>query len=119
MRVSADGQIIDRDAARCVLHCDDARECDNPELGGAIIALADIAEQPRGRRYHDHAAVILFPEQVDRRPIDVEMAGQMDIDDRLPILGEHVMEHLIAQDAGGVEDDMQPAEGFTRLAYHR
>ena len=120
MRVSADGQIdIDGDPARGVLHRDDARQCDDAELGRAVIALPDIAEQSRGRRHHDDAAVILLAEQVDRRAIDVEMPGQMHVDDRLPILGEHVVKHFVAQDAGGVEDDVQPAERLARLAHHR
>ena len=47
------------------------------------------------------------------------MAGQVDIDDRLPVLREHVVEHLVAQDAGGVEYDVQPAKGVARLLDHR
>ena len=47
------------------------------------------------------------------------MAGQVHVDDGLPILREHVVEHLVAQDAGGVEDDVQPAEGVARLLHHR
>ena len=46
------------------------------------------------------------------------MPGQMHVDDGLPILREHVVEHLVAQDAGGVEHDVQPAERVARLLHH-
>src|SRR3984957_102188 len=46
------------------------------------------------------------------------MPGQVDIDHRLPILGEHVVEHLVPQDAGGVEHDVQPAQFVARLLHH-
>ena len=46
------------------------------------------------------------------------MAGEVDIDHRLPVLGRHLVEHPVAQDAGGVEDDMQPAEFVAGLLHH-
>ncbi len=46
------------------------------------------------------------------------MPGQVDIDHRLPILREHVVEHLVPEDAGGVEDDMDAAEDIARLLHH-
>src|SRR5580704_18706973 len=99
---------IDRDPSGGVFHRDDPGQCDDPELRRAIIALTDIAEQSRGRRNHDDPAVVLLAKQVYRGAVDVEVTGQVDIDDGLPILGERVVEHLVAQDAGGVEDDVQP-----------
>ena len=46
------------------------------------------------------------------------MTGQVDVDHRLPVFREHVVEHLVAQDAGGVEHDVQPAERVARLLHH-
>ena len=46
------------------------------------------------------------------------MAGQVDIDDRLPILREHVVEHLVPENAGGVENDVKPAKRLARLGDH-
>ncbi len=43
----------------------------------------------------------------------------MDVDDRLPVFREHIVEHLVAQDAGGVEHDVQPAKGVAGLLDHR
>src|SRR5215469_5912586 len=101
-----------------VLHCDDAGKRDDPQLCRAVIALPDIAEQTRGRRDHDDPPVILLAEQVDRRAVDVEVPGQMHVDDSLPILRKHVVKHLVTQDAGGVEDDVQAAKRVTRLLHH-
>ncbi len=46
------------------------------------------------------------------------MPGHVHIDDRLPILREHVVEHLVAQNAGSIEHDMQAAERVARLLDH-
>ena len=46
------------------------------------------------------------------------MPGQVDVDDRLPVFRRHLVEHAVAQDAGGVEDDMQPAELVAGLLHH-
>ena len=110
---------VDGDPSGSVFHCNDTGQRDDPELRRTVIALADIAEQSRGRRNHDDPPVILLAKQVYRRSIDIEVAGQVHIDDSLPILGEHVVEHLVAQDPGGVEDDVQPAESVARLLHHR
>src|SRR5580704_14110366 len=110
---------IDGDPSGGVFHRDDTGQRDDPELRRAVIALTDIAEQSRGRRNHDDPAVILLAKQVYRGAVDVEVTGQVNIDDGLPILGKHIVKHLVAQDAGGVEDDVQPAESVARLLHHR
>ncbi len=43
----------------------------------------------------------------------------MDVDDRLPVFREHVVEHLVAQDARSVEHDVQSAKGIAGLLDHR
>ena len=106
-------------AAKEVRYGDDARQRDDTEFGRTIIALSDIAEQARGRRHHDHPPVILLAKQIDRCPVDIEVAGQVHVDDRLPVLREHIVKHSVAQDAGGVEHDVQTAERLARLLDHR
>src|SRR6516225_3483849 len=77
---------VDGNPLRSILHRDDARQRHDSELGCTVIALPDIAEQARGRRHHDHPPVALLAKQVDRRPVEVEVAGQVNVDHRLPVL---------------------------------
>ena len=41
-----------------------------------------------------------------------EVALQVDVDDRVPLLLGHVDEHPVAQDAGVVDQDVEVAEGL-------
>src|SRR5205085_10266317 len=60
----------------------------------------------------------LLPEEIDRSRVDVEGPGYVDVEHRLAVLRKHVVEHLVAQDAGGIEHDVEPAEGIARLLHH-
>ena len=46
------------------------------------------------------------------RPLEV------DLDDRVPLCLGHVGEHPVAQDAGVVDDDVEPAEAVDRALHH-
>ena len=48
----------------------------------------------------------------------VEVTLEVDGEDDVPLLFRHVEDHLVAQDAGVVDDDVEPAEGVERLLHH-
>src|SRR6185369_9548888 len=49
-----------------------------------------------------------------RRPGDREGALEVGVDDRVPLLLGHVEDHAVSEDAGVVDDDVDPAEGVHR-----
>ena len=48
----------------------------------------------------------------------IERAVQMNIDHGAPFVGAHVVEEAVAQDAGIVDDGVDPPEGIERLLDH-
>ena len=50
---------------------------------------------------------------IDGGPGAVERAFQVDRDDRVPLRLGHVEDHPVAQDAGHVDQDIDPAEAVT------
>ena len=95
------------------------READDAHLGRRIVGLADIADQPGVRGEVDHRARALLAEVLGRGAGDVEIAGQMDAEHRVPFLRAHLVENAVAQDAGDVDHPVDPAEGIDRLRHHR
>src|SRR5690606_32359171 len=75
-------------------------------------------EQARGRGEEHVGAVVLFAEQLDGGPGDVEAATQVNVDDAVPIVLGHLVEHHVTQDAGRIDHRMQAAEGVERLLHH-
>ena len=63
----------------------------------------------------DEAAGFLRPEMVSGGAADIEAALEVDIDDAVPVLLGHAVEDAVAQDAGIVDDDVDPAELIDRL----
>ena len=86
------------------------REPDEPHLGGAVVGLSEVAEDAGSRRCRHDAAVALFAHQLPRRLRHVERAAKVDGDDRVEQVGVHVVERLVTQDAGVVDDDVDLAE---------
>src|SRR3546814_3330841 len=77
---------------------DRLRQRDDAELGRRIIGLADIADQAAGRGEVDEAARLLLA-KIGRRGLrDVEDAGQIDLDDALPVLIAHLVPDRVAQE---------------------
>ena len=66
----------------------------------------------------DEAAFLLVAEQLDGGARDVEGAAQMHLDDLVPVLFAHLVEHLVPQDARRIDDGMQAAEAVLRLFDH-
>src|SRR3546814_3710563 len=90
-------------------------DLDDADLRGRIIGLADIADQPAGRGEVDEAARLLFAKPGRRGLWDIEHAGQIDLDDALPILVAHLVPDGVAQDAGIVDDRVDAAEFGDRI----
>ena len=95
------------------------RETDEAHLGGAVVGLAEVAEES-GRRGGDHdAPVRLLTHVHPRRLRHVERAAQMDVEHRVDEVGSHVVEALVAQDARVVHDDVDAPEGVERGLHDR
>ena len=94
-------------------------EPDEAHLRGAVVRLAEVAEDAGRRRRVDDAAVALLAHLDERRPGDVERALQVDVDDRVDEVGRLVVERLVAQDAGVVDDDVDALEGVERGLHDR
>ena len=91
---------------------DRLRQSHDAHLGGAVIGLAEVADQARGRGHVHVCAGVLILEMRGRRARHEERAVQMHVDDRLPFLQAHVEEEAIAHDAGVVDDTVDAAEAY-------
>ena len=87
----------------------DAGEPDDPGLRRGVVGLADVAVQPGVRRDVDDPPVVLLTHRRDRRPRDVERAGEVHAEHGLPVVVAELPHHAVAQDAGVVDDDVEPA----------
>ena len=98
----------------------DDREGGDAHLGGAVVRLADVAEQPRRRRRVDHRPADGLPRLGPLPPVGggvahrSEVALEVDADHGVPLRLGHVREHPVAQDAGVVDEHVQVAEGLHR-----
>jgi hypothetical protein len=99
-------------------HRQDARQAHDPQLGRGVVGLADVADQAAGRGEVDVAAFLLVAEQLHRGAGDVVGAAKVHLDDLVPVLVIHLVEHLVAQDAGRIDDRVQAAEGVLGLLDH-
>ena len=86
------------------------RQGRDAELGRSVIRLAHIADQPRSAGDVNVGAAFLLAVLVGRRTTDKEAAGEVNRDHREPVLGRHAVKDLITQNAGVVDDDIEPAE---------
>ena len=111
MRVLATrGDRVDLDVVLRALDGEHAGEADEAHLGGAVVGLAEVAEDAGARRGVDDAAVALLAHVDPGRAGDVERALEVHVEHRVDQVGRHVVERLVAQDAGVVDDDVDLAE---------
>ena len=89
----------------------DPGEADQAHLGGAVVGLAEVAQNAGVRGGVEDPAVALLAHLDPRRAGHVERPPQVDVDDGVEQLRRHVVERLVAQDAGVVDDDVDPSEG--------
>ena len=117
---------VDGDAVAAQLARGDDGEGGDAGLGRAVVGLADVAVDARRGAGVDDAAL--------DRPADLlalvapvgrgvargrERALQVHLDHGIPLALVHVGEHAVAQDAGVVDEDVEPAEMRDRRVDHR
>ena len=112
------GQTVGADVVTCAFHGDDPRHPGNAHLGRAVIGLADIAKQARGRGEEHIGPVVLLAEQLDGGAGHVERTAHVDVDHGVPLSFAHLVEHHVAQDAGGIDHRVQAAEFLLGLFDH-
>src|ERR1700761_5246467 len=83
---------------------------DEPELRGAVVRLAEIAEQPTGRGGDQHATVALLTKVRPCGADDVVATVEVHLEDGIPVLERHLVEGAVAQDAGVADDAVDLAE---------
>ncbi len=120
-RAGARRQAVDGHAVAGELLRGDHRQAGDARLGGAVVALADVAEQARRARRVDDPAADRLARLGAVAPVGggvvqrTERALEVDVDDRVPLLLGHVDDHPVAQDPGVVDEDVELAEVVDRL----
>ena len=79
-----------------------------PRLGGRVVRLAAVAER-RGRGDQHHLPGLLLDHLRLRRADGVERCLQMRVDDGVPVLVAHLEEHVVADDPGARDEDVERA----------
>ncbi len=89
-------------------------QADQTHLRRAVVGLTEVAVQTRRGCGHDDAPVLLFAHVHPCWLRHVERAAQVDVDHRVDEIRGHVVEALVAQDAGVVHHDVDAPEGVER-----
>src|SRR5512138_678794 len=92
------------DALRPELAGRGLREADEARLRGGVVRLAELAAQAVDRDDVHDASVARGDHPRRDRPQDVERAGEVHVDDRVPLLVAHLHEALVAGDARVVHE---------------
>ena len=108
------GDGVGLDAVAGAFDGEHARQADEAHLRRPVVGLPEVAEDAGGRRRRHDAPVLLLAHVDPRRLGDVEGALQVHVEDRVQQVGVHVVERLVAQDAGVVDHDVDAAEGVER-----
>jgi hypothetical protein len=97
------------------------READDARLRGAVVDMADVAEETRPTRGGDDAGVELFSCRRSLVPVGRRMPGrsevslEMHVYHRVPVMLLGVHEHAVAEVARVVDEDVETAERLDRL----
>ena len=114
IRVAAPGEIVLTVQRYFRLLGDHAAETGDPGLGRAVVRLAEVAEQPRDRREVDDRSRAGCVLDVTHERPRAAVVARVHGDHRVPVGLLHVVERLVAQDAGVVDQDVEPAERVDR-----
>ncbi|MNE78464.1 hypothetical protein D3C80_1748730 [compost metagenome] len=95
-------QRIDADVVALAFQTQRLHESDHGHLGGAVVGLAEIAENAGRRAGHDDPAIVLGPHDLPDRLRRNDRTHDMDIQDQAEGVQIHLAETLVAQDAGVV-----------------
>jgi hypothetical protein len=101
---------IDRDAIAPEIACGHFREAADGPFGRAVVGLAGVAEEARPGRERDDAAVTLLTHSYAGVSQAVEGPLEMRGDHRFPLVGSHVEDHAVTQDAGTGDQDVDATE---------
>ncbi|KAG1245623.1 hypothetical protein G6F68_014981 [Rhizopus microsporus] len=93
-------------------------QADHTRFRGAVVGLAEIAVHARRGRGHQDTAVSLLTHDRPDSTRAVGRAQQMHVDHCVEIVGAHLGEGLVAQDAGIVDQDIDAAPGIHRPRHH-
>src|SRR4029453_3012297 len=74
-----------------------------------VVGLADVALLPDHRADVDDPAVAAVQHVLEHGPAQVEGAGQVDVDDPVPVLHRHLADGAVDGDAVVVAQDVHPA----------
>ncbi len=100
---------VDLDVALTALDGQRVGEAQQAELGHRIVRLAEVAvDACRGGGHHD-AAVALLAKMGPRGVRDLEASEHMDAVHQVPVLGAHLVEAAVAEDARVVDQDVELA----------
>jgi hypothetical protein len=111
-------QAIDADIVPRPFQCQRLHQPDQRHLGGAVVGLAEIAVQPRRRRRHHDASIVLRPHDIPYGLGAIDRAHQVNVDHRTEIRQPHLCEGFVAQVAGIVDQDVHAPPGIDRLLDH-
>ncbi|CAB4924196.1 unannotated protein [freshwater metagenome] len=93
------------------LHRPGAHHADDPGLGRGVVGLAEVADLAGGGADADDPAALALLAQLHRGGAGAgERAAQVGGDDRVELLVGHLPQRGVAQDAGVVDQHVQPAE---------
>src|ERR1043166_2424683 len=70
----------------------------------SMARMGDRPDECGGGGEEDERAVLLLAEVIDGGAADIVAAVQMHIDQHVPVLVGHLVEHDVAQDSGGIDD---------------
>ena len=87
-----------------------ADHADHAGLGGGVVGLAAVAGDAAGRRQAHHACVEREHACLGQSRSQAQRGHDVHRDHRVPAVGRHVGQQLVAGDPGVVHDDVQAAE---------
>src|SRR5262249_58853143 len=105
---------VHRDAVPAEVARRHLREPADPRLGGAVVGLPGIAEEPRARAERDDAPGALLAHRRAGVTDAVERPLQVHREDGVPLLLAHVEDHAVAQDAGAGDQHVEATEALER-----
>ena len=107
------GNVSNRHLAR-----DRLRESDEPGFRRGVVRLTGVAgDTGDGRDVHDAPRALLH-HRAHRGFRHQERAAQVQVDDRVPVLGAHPHEQVVARDARVVDEDVDPAAAERERGLH-
>ena len=108
------GDGVDHDVLLDALDGERLGQPDEAHLGGAVVDLTEVAEQPRGTGRHDDPTAALVVHVRPGGVGDVDRATQVRVENGIVVHGLRLLEGPVTDDAGVVDDDVDLPEGGER-----